>query len=85
MLADSEPQEECDQSWSHGRQGQTEMGGVKQVSNPHVRKNDNICLPLWHGMLLPSIRNDKYEKQRIQNQQPEHKDMLFQEMGGEAG
>ena len=26
----------------HSRQGQTKMGGVKQVSNPHVRKNDNV-------------------------------------------
>ena len=26
----------------HSRQGQTKMGGVKWVSNPHVRKNDNV-------------------------------------------
>ena len=29
----------------HGRQGQTKMGGVKQVSNPHVRvKDEVVCL-----------------------------------------
>ena len=29
----------------HGRQGQKKMGGVKQVSNPHVRvKDEVVCL-----------------------------------------
>ena len=29
----------------HGRQGQTKMGGVKWVSNPHVRVKDQaVCL-----------------------------------------
>ena len=47
MLADSELQEECNQSWNWVMVGKAKkMGGVKQVSNPHVRKNDNICLPL---------------------------------------
>ena len=27
----------------HGRQGQTKMGGVKQVSNTHVRVKDEVC------------------------------------------
>ena len=26
----------------HSRQGQTKMGGVKWVSNPCIRKNDNV-------------------------------------------
>ena len=26
----------------HGRQDQTKMGGVKEVSNPCVRKNGNV-------------------------------------------
>ena len=39
----------------HGRQGQTKMGGVKWVSNPHVRKNDNVCLLslMWNAPTLP--------------------------------
>ena len=47
MLADSEPQEECNQSWNWVIVGKAKhkMGGVKQVSNPHVKSNDNICLP----------------------------------------
>ena len=57
-LADSKPQEECNQSWNWVMVGKAKQkwGGVKWVSNPHVRKNDNICLPLWHGMLLPTKR-----------------------------
>ena len=31
-------------------------GGVKWVSNPHVKRMDNVCLPLWHRMLLPTKR-----------------------------
>ena len=45
----------------HGRQGQTKMGGVKWVSNPHVRKNDKVVYlpdaecsyPLKEGPLPP--------------------------------
>ena len=32
------------------------MGGVKWVSNPYVKKNDNVCLPLQHRILLPTKR-----------------------------
>ena len=42
MLTDSEPQEECNQSWNWVTVGKTKQnGGVKWVSNPHVR-NDNV-------------------------------------------
>ena len=46
MLADSEPHEECNQSQNCVTVGKaTKMGGVKWVSNPCVRKNDNVvCL-----------------------------------------
>ena len=44
MLADSEPQEGLQSitELGHGRQGQTQMGGVKQVRNPHVRAKDEV-------------------------------------------
>ena len=48
MLGDSEPKEECDQShnWVMVGKANRNRGGVKWVSNPCVRKNNNVCLPL---------------------------------------
>ena len=40
----------------HSWQGQTKRGGVKQVSIPYVRRNDNVSLPPWHGILPPTRR-----------------------------
>ena len=43
MLVDSEPQEECNQSQNWVTVGKAKQnGGVKWVSNPHVRENDNV-------------------------------------------
>ena len=56
MLVDSESREECDQSqnWVLVGKAKYKTRGVKWVSNPCVRNNNNICLPLWHRMLLPT-------------------------------
>ena len=45
-LADSEPEEECDQSLNWVMVGKAKQhGGVKLVSNPHVRVKDGVvCL-----------------------------------------
>ena len=43
MLADSETQQECDQSQNWVMVGKAKQnGGVKWLSNPHVRKNNNV-------------------------------------------
>ena len=42
----------------HGRQGQTKMGGVKWVSNPHVRVKDeavNLIISVGSRWLLSQI------------------------------
>ena len=46
MLANSEPKEECNQSLNWVMVGKAKQnGGVKQVSNPHVRvKDEVVCL-----------------------------------------
>ena len=45
-LADSEPKDEYDHSLSWVMVGKAKLkGGVKWVSSPHVRRNDDICLP----------------------------------------
>ena len=46
MLADSEPQEGCNQSWNWVTVGKAKYnGGVKWVSNPCVGKKDEVvCL-----------------------------------------
>ena len=48
MLADSEPHDECDYSWNWVMVGKAKQnkGGVKQVSNSGVKRNDNACLSL---------------------------------------
>ena len=45
MLADSEPQDECNHSLNWVVVGKAKQGGVKWVSIPHVKRNDNACLP----------------------------------------
>ena len=70
----------------HGRQGQTKMGGVKWVSNPHVRKNNNVvylsdaeCFNPPEEESLPPVEGWLHSLQgRNQNQLPEHEDVLFQ-------
>ena len=48
MQVDSEPHDECNhsQNWVMVGKAKQNRGGVKQVSTPHVKKNDNTCLPL---------------------------------------
>ena len=48
MLVDSEIHDECNhsQNWVIVGKAKHNMGGVKWVSNPCVKRNDNICLPL---------------------------------------
>ena len=61
------------------------MGGVKQVSNPHVRKNDNVVYlsdvecsyPPKEGSLLPVEGWLHTLQWSNQNQQPGHEGMLF--------
>ena len=40
-MADSEPDDECDHSWNWVTVGKAKqnMGGVKWVSTPHVKRN----------------------------------------------
>ena len=74
----------------HSRQGQTKMGGVKWVSNPHVKKNDNVVYlpevecsyPPKEGPSLPVEGQLHTLQGRNQNQQPEYEGMLFQNKGG---
>ena len=44
MLVDSEPKEECYHSlnWVMAGKAKQNEGGVKQVSNPHVRVKDEV-------------------------------------------
>ena len=46
MLADSEPNDECDhsQNWAMVGKAKQNNGGVKWVSNPHVKRNKRQCL-----------------------------------------
>ena len=61
------------------------MGGVKWVSNPHVRKKDKVvCLfdaecsyPPKEGPSLPVEGWHHTLKRSNQNQQPMHADVLF--------
>ena len=57
-LADSEPHNECNhsQNWVTVCKAKQKQGGVKQVINPHVKRNDNACLSLWYGILPPTRR-----------------------------
>ena len=65
------------------------MGGVKWVSNPHVRKKDKVvCLsdvecsyPHKEGPLPPVEGWHHTLKKTNQNQQPTHEDVLFKEGG----
>ena len=100
MLVDSEPQEECDQSenWVMVGKAKHKMGGVKQVSNLCVKRNDNTCPTslMWNapthqktdphcllrGGFILSTRNNEYEKERNWNWQTEYEDVLLQETGG---
>ena len=45
MLVEGEALDECEQSqnWIMVGKAKQKQGGVKWVSNPHVRKNNNIC------------------------------------------
>ena len=61
------------------------MGGVKWVSNPHVRNKDKVVYmsdvegsyPPKEGPLLPVEGWHHNLKRNNQNQQPVHKDMLM--------
>ena len=86
MLVDSEPQEECNQSWNWVMVDKTKQnGGVKWVSNPCVRKKDNVVYfydvecshPPKEGPSLPVEGWHHTLKRSNQNQQPAHEDMLF--------
>ena len=61
------------------------MGGVKLVSNPCVRKKDNVVYlsdmecsyPCKEGPLLPVEGSHHTLERSNQNQQPVHEDVLF--------
>ena len=58
MLADSEPHNECNhsQNWVMVGKAKQNKGGSEMGKYPNVRRDDNICLPLWCRMLPPTER-----------------------------
>ena len=86
MLADSEPQEECDQSWNWVTVGKAKQNGGSEIgSNPHVRKKDTVVYlsdaecsyPPKEGPLPPVEGWHHTLKRSNQNQQPVHEDVPF--------
>ena len=87
MLVDSEPQEEYNQSWNWVTVGKAKQngGGVKWVSNPPVRKKENVVYlsdvecsyPPKEGPLPPVEGWHHALKRSNQNWQPAHDDVLF--------